>query len=75
MLLGDWEGLLSLGPFGHKVCKELGFDCRLGYVCHVEPYELECPCGDTSCGESVSDNFPDLKRGHQPDWVALKVMQ
>jgi hypothetical protein len=76
MLLADrGGGLLSLGPFSHKVHQGLGFDCRLGYIHHIEPHKLKCPLGNPSCGESFSDNFFEPKQSHHPDWVALQIMQ
>jgi hypothetical protein len=74
MFLGG-GGLPSLSPFTHKVRQGLGFDCRLGYVCHVEAHKLKCPLGNPSRGESIPDNFSEPKCGHHPDWAALEIMQ
>jgi hypothetical protein len=49
------RGLLSLGPFGHKIHQGMGFDCCLGHVGYVEPHELECLLGDPSRGEDLAD--------------------
>jgi hypothetical protein len=62
MLLSDrWGWLLGLGPFRHKVRQGLGFDHRLGHVCHVEPHKLECPLGDPSHYELIPNNFFEPK--------------
>jgi hypothetical protein len=54
-------GVLSLGPFDHKICQGLGLDCHLGHIGYVDPHELECPLGDPSRGEMVPDNFSEPK--------------
>jgi hypothetical protein len=64
MLQCSWVaggGLLSLAPFGHKVCQGLGFDRRLGYILHVEPHKLEHPLGNPSRGELIPDKFSEPK--------------
>jgi hypothetical protein len=68
-------GLLSLGPFGHKICQGLGLDRRLGHVGYVKSHKLECPLGDPSRGESVTDNFYEPEQGYHTYWVALEIMQ
>jgi hypothetical protein len=61
MLLSDQGGLLSPGPFGHKIHQGLGHDRRLGHVGYVEPHELERPLGYPSRGETVPYNFSEPK--------------
>jgi hypothetical protein len=54
-------GLLSLGPFSHKICQGLGLDRRLGHASYIDPHELECLLGDPSRGNMVLHNFSKPK--------------
>jgi hypothetical protein len=68
-------GLLSHGPFGHKICLGLGFDHRLGCIGYVKSYKLKCPLGDPFGSEADPDNFSEPKQGYHPYWVAFKIMK
>jgi hypothetical protein len=39
----------------------MGLDRRLWHVGYVKRHKLECPLGDPSRGEIVSNNFPNPK--------------